>query len=67
MSKSKQPPKDQHKPRRMVGVPERIAAVLDEMGKEREASLTEMVKYACLHFLEVNNRWPPPTTKTPKA
>jgi len=55
----KKPQADRHKPRRMVGVPERICAVLDQMGAEREASLAEMVKNACLFFLEQNNRWPP--------
>lgn len=44
----------------MVGVPERICEVLDQMGAEREASLAEMVKNACLFFLEHHNRWPPP-------
>lgn len=57
---------DRHKPRRMVGVPERIAAELERMAAEREASLAEMVKNACLFFLEHNNRWPPPAKPRPR-
>lgn len=51
---------DRHKPRRMVGVPERVCAALERMGKTREATLAEMVKNACIFFLEHNNQWPPP-------
>lgn len=58
MSKKK-PASDRHKPRRMVGVPERVCAALEQMGKDREASLAEMVKVACIEYLERNNRWPP--------
>ena len=64
MSKKK-PSADRHKPRRMVGVPERICVALEEIGREREASLAEMVKNACLHFLESQNRWPPPAGRRP--
>lgn len=56
---SKKPGRDRHKPRRMVGVPERVCAALEQVGREREASLAEMVKNACIHFLESLNRWPP--------
>ena len=63
MSKKKQPPpEDRHKPRRLVGVPERVCAALEAMGGDREATLTEMVKVACIYFLEQHGRWPP----TPK-
>lgn len=64
MSKKK-PAADRHKPRRMVGVPERVCAALETMGDDREASLAEMVKIACIEYLEKNNRWPP-ATKLPK-
>ncbi len=58
MPKPKQPA-DRHKPRRLVGIPERICAALERMGEERETSLTEMVKAACIHFLTEQGRWPP--------
>jgi hypothetical protein len=64
---SKKPRADRHKPRRMVGVPERICVVLEEIGKEREASLAEMVKNACLHFLESQSRWPPTSRRQSKS
>lgn len=64
---AKTPKSDRHKPRRMVGVPERVCAALEAMGKEREATLAEMVKNACIHFLEANNRWPPPGKAPPKS
>lgn len=51
---------DRHKPRRMVGVPERVCTALEEEGQTREASLAEMVKVACIFFLESKGRWPPP-------
>jgi hypothetical protein len=51
---------DRHKPRRMVSIPERVAAVLAEVGRGREASLSETVKVACIAYLESLNRWPPP-------
>jgi hypothetical protein len=56
---AKTPKNDRHKPRRMVGVPERVCVALEAMGREREASLAEMVKNACLFYLEQNGRWPP--------
>jgi hypothetical protein len=55
----KKPAKDRHKPRRMVGVPERVCAALERMGADRESSLAEMVKTACIEYLEKNGRWPP--------
>ena len=58
---------DRHKPRRMVGVPERICAALERMGERKEASLAEMVKNACLFFLEHHNEWPPPDKPRPKS
>lgn len=60
MSKSKPTAGDRHKPRKMVGVPTRIATVLEELGAERETNLTEMVKVACIHYLESLGKWPPP-------
>lgn len=65
MSNKKKPHGDRHKPRRMVGIPERVAAALEEVAKEREASLAEIVKYACLFFLEDLKRWPPTAGKSP--
>lgn len=63
MSKDKKPPKtatsDRHKPRRLVAVPERVAAALLRIGERHEAGLTEMVKRACIEFLEKHSEWPP--------
>lgn len=61
----KKTPKDRHKPRRMVGVPERICQVFEQMAAESEATLSEMVKNACLFFLESKGRWPPPSSPPP--
>lgn len=62
MSKPK-PSKDRHKPRRMVGVSERICVALDRIGLDQEANLTEMVKRACVFYLEHLGQWPPPPPK----
>jgi hypothetical protein len=59
MGKKKQPPGDRHKPRRLVGVSERICLALEELGAIREAKLTEMVRIACIEYLEKHNSWPP--------
>ena len=59
MGKKKPTTSDRHKPRRLVGVPERICVALEEWGKDREASLTEMVKAGLIYFLEKHDRWPP--------
>jgi hypothetical protein len=59
MSKDKKPPKDRHKPRRMTSVPERVALALEAIGESQEAKLAEMVKRACIEFLEKRNAWPP--------
>lgn len=50
---------ERHKPRRMVGVPERVCVALKKMGDAREADLTEMVKLACIFFLEKHGAWEP--------
>lgn len=55
----KKPGSDRHKPRKLVGIPLRVCAALKSMGEQREASLAEMVKVACIEYLERNNRWPP--------
>ena len=52
---------DRHKPRRMVGLSERICAQFDKMAKDREASLAEMVKVACIDYLTRAGLWPPPS------
>ncbi len=62
MGKTKPTDNDRHKPRRLVGVPERICLALEEIGKDRETTLTEMVKVGLIHFLESLNKWPPPKT-----
>ena len=63
MGKKKQPAaSDRHKPRRLVGIPERICLALEELGNERETTLTEMVKVGLIHYLESLSRWPPPKT-----
>lgn len=61
---SKKPPKsDRHKPRRMVGVPDRICQVLELLGREEEAPLSEMVKRACIEYARTRGKWPPPAGK----
>lgn len=61
MSKKK-PKGGKHKPRRMVGLPRRIAEPLEEVADARETNVTELVKLACIEFLERLNRWPPKPT-----
>ena len=58
---------DRHKPRRMVSIPERVALALADVGRDREASLSETVKVACIAYLESLNRWPPPPKGRPAA
>lgn len=53
--------KDRHKPRRTIGIPERICLALERMGERQEAGVSEMVKRACIFFLEHHNEWPPPS------
>lgn len=50
---------DRHKPRKLVGISARICHVLEELGKDREATLTEMVKVACIEYLSRLGVWPP--------
>jgi hypothetical protein len=59
MGKKKPSTGDRHKPRRLVGIPERICLVLEAMGESRETSLTEMVKAALIDYLERQGQWPP--------
>lgn len=63
MGKKKPTANDRHKPRRLVGIPERVCAALEQMGVDREATLTEMVKAGLIYFLEKHDRWPPPAPK----
>lgn len=46
-------------PRRMVGIPEPIAAALERIGDRRMTNVTEMVKLACIEYLTRENEWPP--------
>lgn len=59
MGKKKPTTSDRHKPRRLVGISERICLALEQMGEDREATLTEMVKVACIDYLTRHDRWPP--------
>ncbi len=59
MGKNKDRSADRHKPRRMVGIPHRVAIALEAIGKNREATLSEMVKVACIAYLESQGVWPP--------
>ena len=63
MSKKRPAPSDRHKPRRLVGVSERICLALEEIGKDRESTLTEMVKVGLISYFESPGKWPP----TPKS
>lgn len=59
MSKPK-PSADRHKPRRMVGIPERLAVALEKAGEARLMNLTDVVREACLDYLTKLGAWPPP-------
>lgn len=59
MGKKKSAANDRHKPRRLVGISERICLALEEIGADREATLTEMVKVGLIHYLESLGKWPP--------
>lgn len=59
MTKKRPTAADRHKPRRLVGIPERICLALEAIGKERETTLTEMVKAGLIYFLEQHRKWPP--------
>jgi hypothetical protein len=60
MSKPKPRPSGKHKlPRRMVGIPEPIAAALERIGDRRMTNVTEMVKLACIEYLTREGEWPP--------
>ena len=58
MSKKK-PTSGQHKPRRMVGLPEKLAAVLERVGEQRMQTVTEVVKSICVEYLTRLELWPP--------
>jgi hypothetical protein len=57
--RKQQPDKSPQKPRKLVGIPPRIAAAMEEVAESRETTLTEMVKVACIDFLVKHDRWPP--------
>lgn len=59
MAKKKTPDADRHKPRRQVGLPEPLAAVLDEYAGKDLKSLTDLVKEVCLDFARSKGIWPP--------
>lgn len=61
--KKRKPESDRHKPRRLVGIPESICLILEELGKAREANLTEMVRVGLIDYLERKGKWPPPPRK----
>ena len=50
---------DRHKPRRLVGISERICKQFDKLALDREAKLTELVKNACIDYLTRAGLWPP--------
>lgn len=55
----KKPSGDRHKPRRMVGIPERVCETLERLARDREASLSEMVKNILVDHLTKLGEWPP--------
>ena len=63
MSKSKRPTGGKHKPRRMVGIPARIAIALEQLAERRATNLTEYVKSLCVTHLTEQGMWPPPSSK----
>lgn len=58
VAKNKNP--DRHKPRRMVGIPEALAAALEAMATEQFNTLAEQVKIAVREYLEKHDRLPKP-------
>lgn len=60
MSKQKKPTGGKHKPRRMVGLPARIAALMNELAEENAMKLTEYVKSVCVEHLKAKGRWATP-------
>lgn len=62
MSKQK-PTGGKHKPRRMVGIPEKLAVVLEKLGESRMQNLTELVKTVCVEYLTRLDLWPPKPAK----
>lgn len=66
MGKKKATTGDRHKPRRLVGLTPRIAAALEELAESRDTNLTEVVKTACIAYLESLGKWPPPAPKPAK-
>lgn len=60
MSKPKKPTGGKHKPRRMVGLPEYVAALMDELAAENAMKLTEYVKSVCVEHLKAKGKWKPP-------
>jgi hypothetical protein len=62
MAKNKRPGGrgDRHKPRRMIGLPERLAVQLDKLAERNASRMTQEVIRAVREYLERNNLWPPP-------
>jgi len=58
---STNPKNDRHKPRRMVGIPEPLAAALEQLANEQFNSLTDQVKTACREYLDRQGRLPKPS------
>lgn len=63
MSKQKKPSGGKHKPRRMVGLPEKVAAPLEALASETATTLTEYVKLVCVEHLKAKGRWNPSSPK----
>lgn len=60
MSKQKKPTGGKHKPRRMVGIPEQLAVALERVGESSLSNVTDVVKAACIEYLEKRGMWPIP-------
>lgn len=54
---------DRHKPRRIVGIPDAIAAELEKLAEEQFNTLSEQVKIACREYLSRLDRLPKPGKK----
>lgn len=57
-SRPKKDVADRHKPRRMVGIPTRVAAILQKQAELRLTRLSDEVKRILIEHLQREGLWP---------
>lgn len=60
VAKNKSDSTDRHKPRRIVGIPDVLAAELEKLAAEQFNTLAEQVKIAVREYLQKHGRLPKP-------